>query len=192
VSIVALPTFKGYFRSEISADDSIIQAVLDATDSVIQEICQRKFVVAGSASARTYAPTVGRNVLRIHDCTTITSVVENSTTLTADTDFVKEPVQTVSWSGETRPYEQVRRIGASWYTDNGKGTVVVTATWGWAAIPSAVTQAALIGAKEILDQREVRFGIAAVNEFGPLRVRANPEVQRLLAPYMRVEGFGIA
>lgn len=192
MTIISVNEFRDYFRSEVTADEAFIDRALDATDSGIHEFCQRTFTVAAEeASARTYVPTRA-DVLRIHDCTTVTSVVEGGATLTANTGYVVEPVQTVSWSGEVRPYTQVRRLGSCWYMNQGLGTVVVTATWGWAAIPAAVKQAALIGAKELIDQREVRFGIAAVNDFGPMRVRANPALERLLAPYVRSEAFGIA
>ena len=191
MSIVTAEAVESYYRSEITADRALVEVACLAVTSVIEQMCQRQFAVAGSATARTYVPRPQSTVLRIHDCTSVTTVVENSATLTAGTGYQAEPVQTVSWAGETTPYTQLRRLGGTWYTYEGTGTVVVTAAWGWAAIPDAVTQAAYIGVKEILDAREVRFGIAAVTEFGPTRVRQNPMVAQLLAPYRRVESFGI-
>lgn len=192
MSIVDLEAFRGYYRTGIASDDPFALSAIAAAESAIQEECQRSFAVAGTAAARTYVPRPCSGVLRIHDCTTVTSVVENSTTLTVAVDYQKEPVQTVSWSGETRPYEQLRRLSGPWYSYLGTGTVVVTATWGWLAIPPAITEATMIMAKDIYDSRDVKFGIAAVTDFGPSRVRENPKVQQLLAPYKRVESFGIA
>lgn len=192
MSIVSVEEFKAYYRSELQGDDVLYQSALDAADSAIQETCQRKFAVAGSASARTFAPRALSNVLRIHDCTTVTSVVENGTTLTVNTDHITEPVQTVSWTGETTPITQLRRLSGNWYTDRGLGTVVVTATWGWAAIPAAIKEACRILAKDIAKNRSASFGIAAITDFGPTAIRENRQVGMLIAPYRRVEGFGVA
>lgn len=191
MSILTAEAVEGYYRSEITADRGLIDAACLAADQGIFEICQRKFAVAGSAAARSYAPRVCSRVLRVHDCTSVTSVVENGVTLTANTDYVCEPVQQVSWSGETRPFEQIRRRSGYWHTDDGLATVTVTAPWGWSAIPAPITQAAYVAVKDILDARETRFGIADISQFGPLRVRQNPMVQQLCAPYRRVEAFGI-
>lgn len=183
---------RAYYRNEIPGEAALVQAALDAADSGIHEICQRKFFVASTGSERTYVPERYSSVLRIHDCTTVTSVMENGTAVTVGTGYLKEPVQTISWSGEARPYEQLRRLLSPWYSYLGTGTVVVTATWGWLAIPPNVKQAAYIGAKELLDSREVKFGIAAISEFGPMRVRENPQVNKLVHPYRRQEAFGLA
>lgn len=189
MSIVTLATFKTFDRNLTTVDDTLAQYALDAADSWIFEYCQRKIVVASSASDRTYTPD-GSDLLRIHDCTTVVSVTYDGTTV-ASTEYQKEPTA-VSWSGETRPYEQLRRIASSWPRAYGEAVVTVNATWGWAAIPSAVTQAALIVAKDIFDTREVRFGVGNVSEFGPTAVRVNKAAASLLAPYRRVESFGLA
>lgn len=192
MSIVAASDLQEYYRSEISGDQAFLQACLDAADEGVQDLCQRVFMVADAASARTYVPRECSDVLRIHDCTSVTSVVENGTTLTAGVDFQAEPVQTLSWSGVASPVEQLRRLSGVWYSYRHTGTVVVTATWGWSAIPESIKMACRVGAKDLADARNVRLGIAAVNEFGPLRVRENPAVQRLAEKFMRTEAFGIA
>lgn len=191
MSIVTLATFKSFDRDLTTVDDTLLQYALDAGDQWIFDYCHRKFEVAGSASARLFVPS-GNAVLRIHDCTTVTAVTESGDAV-ASTDYQKEPT-TVSWSGLTKPYEQLRRLGSVWsqLDDVGEASVSVTATWGWAAIPAAVTQAALIVAKDIFDTREVRFGVANVTDFGPTAARVNKAAWMLLAPYRRVEAFGFA
>ncbi len=195
MSIVSIADLVAYYRTEIATDEPFLQACLDAADEGVQDLCQRKFVVASTPSARTYVPKHCFDVLRIHDCTSVTTVVENGVTLTAGVDYqaeTAEGVQTVSWAGVVMPYEQLRRFSGTWYTNQGRGTVVATAPWGWAAIPESIKMACRVGAKDLADVRNVKLGIAAVNEFGPLRVRENPAVQRFAEKFLRTEAFGIA
>lgn len=190
MSYVTLAELKTYLRNELpSADDADLQQALDSADTIINRYCGRTFTVASTASPRTYAPTgADRDVLRIHDATTITAVTENGTALTAATTYQTEPVQSITWTGETWPYEQLRRLEAdAWYTSGGTGTVVVTGTWGWAAVPAAVKQAAKILAKDIALHRDVRFGLVGATEFGGIRARQATIVGELLDSYRRAE-----
>lgn len=189
-TIVLLPEFTDYARDQVGAvDEGFKQAALDAAESMIQEHCNRAFFVASSSSARSYTPNGWSEVLRIHDCTQITSVVDDGNTITS---YQPEPLNGLSWSGEARPYEQLRRTSEGvWTWDDGTATVVVTAKWGWAAIPSAVVEAVKITAKDILQQRNNNSGVAGFGDFGAVRVRLNPFVLQLLAPYRRLESYGM-
>jgi hypothetical protein len=191
---MALPTlteFKAYLGTDLSANDTYNQDVLDAAVSTVQHYCQRPFEVAGAASARVYVPT--RGIVRFHDCTTVTSIAENGSTV-ATTSYQLEPLNALSWSGQARPYEQARRIdGVCWYEGwyPGKATITVTATWGWSAIPDEVKSAVLILGKDIAKNRDVAFGIAAFTEYAAIRVRENSTVSALLADFRRDETLGI-
>lgn len=192
MAIVTLATFKDYARNELgAADDAAIQAALDAAHYSAYDYCGRSFEAAGAASARSFVP-VAFDVLRIDDCASITSVVNNGSTVTT-IDYQTEPVGGRSLSGAYRPIEQLRMInGGSWYVDGGKATVTVTATWGWSAAPPAAIEAVKVLAKDILHQRDNRSGVAGFGEFGAVRVRQNPYVAMLLDPLRRVSAFGVA
>jgi hypothetical protein len=191
---MALPTiteFKAYLGTDLSANDNYNQDVLDAAVSTVQHYCQRPFDVAGSATARVYVP--HRGIVRFHDCTTVTSIAVNGSTV-ATTSYQLEPLNALSWSGQARPYEQARRVdGICWYEGPypGKATVTVTATWGWSAIPDEVKSAVLILGKDIAKNRDVAFGIAAFTEYAAIRVRENSTVAALLADFRRDETLGI-
>lgn len=193
MSYVTLAEFKTYVRNEIStSDDTDLQMVLDTADLLINDICQRSFTVSASSSARTYVPRCGESILRIHDCTAVASVVENGTTLTVTTDYQLEPVNRTTWAGETFPYEQIRRQGGNWYTSRDTGTVIVTATWSWpTAVPAAVKLAERVIGKDVLKHRDISFGLVA-SEFGAVKARVAPLVATILAPYRRLESFGVA
>lgn len=195
MSYVPLEDFKLYVRSEIgAAEDADLQQALDAADLMINKMCARVFTVAGTAAARTFVPDpLDGGILRIPDATTVTAITENGTALTVGTHYLLEPVNTTQWSGEVWPYEQIRRQNTGyWYTYNNTGTVAVTATWGWPAVPEAVKLAAKILAKDLLSYRDVKFGLVGVSDFGGVKARQASLVGEILAPYRRVEGYGIA
>ena len=192
MAIVTLPDFKSYARNELgTADDVTILAALDAAHYMVYEYVGRSLELAGSASVRQFVPQ-SLTVLRIDDCTTVTSVVNNTVTL-ATTDYQTEPVGNRAASGAYRPITMLRLInGGSWYMDELEATVSVTATWGWSEVPAAGIEAVKVLAKDILHQRDNRSGVAGFGEFGAVRVRQNPYVTMLLDPLRRVESFGIA
>jgi hypothetical protein len=187
VSYVLLADFKSWVRNELgTAEDSILQAGLDAAVVAVNEHCGRSFTVAGAASARSFVPESYRLVI-IDDCTSVTSVVENGAAVAAS-GYQLEPLNGRRPSGLAVPYDQIRRIYGDWYidaSDEGRATLVVTAAWGWAATPAPVIEATKILAKDILMQRDTRNGVAAFGEFGSLRVRLNPYVEELLKPFVK-------
>jgi hypothetical protein len=186
---------KSWARNEIATDDdALISAAIDAAVNWIDNTCQRRFVVATTATARTYAPT-SEQVLRIDDCTSVTIVSNNGTTVAAS-GYQLEPLNAPTRFGEAWPYTTIRLLtGTSWDTGTyvGQATATITATWGWAAIPPPVMESAKILAKDVLANRDLRFGIAAVSGDGfGISARANGTVTALLAPYRRAESWGIA
>jgi hypothetical protein len=181
---------KAYHRNEIpTADDDFIESACDAAEMFLDASCARRFEVAGTAAARVFTPD-DLCVLRIHDCTSVTSITNNGS---AVTDYQLEPLNGLTWSGETVPYDQVRLLSGFWWMYQREATVSVTATWGWSAIPARITQAALIIAKEIIVNRdEVKLGLVGFSDVGGVVARTNPIVAETIAHYRRVESFGIA
>lgn len=190
---VVLNEFQDYARSEVlGTDDVILQSCLDAAEQMINEFCARSFTVASeTATTRLYTPgNWGCPTVRIHDAVAVTAVLEDGSALAA-ADYQVEPWQ-VAWSGEAQPIEQLRRTNSVWYWEHDRPTISVTARWGWAATPPAVTQATLIIAKDVFQQRNTTAGVAGFGEFGAIRVRMNPIAMALLQPLRRAEAWGIA
>ncbi|NDC95361.1 hypothetical protein EBZ38_12490, partial [bacterium] len=147
--ICDLATLKSYARNELgSADDAVIQAALDAAHYSAYNYIGRSLEPAGAASARSFVPLSWR-ILNIDDCTSITSVVNNGTTVAAS-DYQAEPVGNRSDSMATVPFTRLRMLTGAWYCWNGQASVTVTATWGWASAPAAAVEAVKILAKDIL------------------------------------------
>lgn len=185
---VTLADFKTWLRNELgTTDDAMLQLGLDAAEVAVNEHCGRNFNAASTASARLFRPESLR-LVTIDDCTTVTSVVENGATVAAS-GYQLEPLNGRRPSGLDVPFDRIRRIYGDWYMDGadevGRATISVTATWGWAATPPPVIEATKILAKDIISQRDTRNGVAAFGEFGSLRVRLNPYVEQLLAPFVK-------
>lgn len=188
MSYVGLEEFKAYVRSEIGAvDDGDLAAVLASAEDAVDDHCGRSFAVAGDGSARVYVPT-GTDALYIHDATTITSVVDDGTTLTSGTDYQKEPLNSLVGALSV-PYYRLRRLGGSWDGDSNEATVTVTATWGWSATPERVKQATKMLAKELLEARNNKSGYV---ELGDMAARAltHPKFAMLLDRLRRMDVVG--
>lgn len=156
-----------FFDSERVVDTATKELALLAARQYIDTSCKRSFDVAeATATARKYVPTRFDDTLWIHDCTEITSVVENGNTLTVDVNYYAYPLNGVSDAGETRPYYKLVRHLLPWYTNGQQPTVTVTAKWGWAATPDPIKWANLVLAKVYLDSRNEASGLAAITEVG--------------------------
>jgi hypothetical protein len=184
---------KDFARSEIpTADDSLYSSALNAAISEIRSGTQRHIHIAGAtATARVFVPT-SRTHLRIDDAVSITSVVNKGVTLTGYQTF---PLNGLSPMGEYNPIEQIDLVNGDLFEygdDNPlEATVTVTARWGWTAIPEAIRFAILILAKDILSNRDVRFGLVAVTEAAGIGVRTNTQVRTAVNAYRRPEAWGI-
>jgi hypothetical protein len=193
VAIVSLAQFTAYTRNNLSpVDDVLTQIALDGAEFSVLDYVQRNVALASGSSARLYVPTESE-YLWIHDCTAVSAISDNGTALVVGTDYQLEPVNNLDATGATVPFSRVRRLSGCWESViDGKATISVTATWGWAAIPAWATQAVLLLGKDIVDARSQQGGVASFGEFGAVRVRQHPVVARLLDPHRSAMAWGIA
>ena len=190
--IVDLASLKTYLRNEGVAydDQGLVNAELTA-EVLLADITGRTWNVAtGTPSARLYVPR-GDDVLRIHDCVSVTSVVAGTSSISS-TAYQLEPVNQLTWSGQYRPYEQIRMIYGFWYQYGRKATISVTADWGWSAFPSPIVEAAKVLTKDVLAHRDVKFGLVGITDYGGVRARQATLITDLTTNFARAEKFGIA
>lgn len=190
---------KSFQRNEKpTEDDQFYGDALDAAVQTMNDECQRQFVVAPAAdhpdlyTARTFVPNPRSDVLYVGDFIDATTVVENGTTLTVSSAHQFEPVARVNAAGVEVPYNTIRRFGVPWYTYGPRGTVVVTAAWGWATIPTRVVEAVKIITKDVIENRDVVLGLVAVTEAAGIVARTNPVVASTIRTYRGIESWGIA
>lgn len=185
---------KGYAEHfSDSTDDTQLTETLLQASRAIEHYCGRQFNAAGSATARVYYPD-DYCMTRIDDISTTSGLVIKTDTVGdgtyattwASTDYQLEPLNNVV-DGETGwPYYVIRAVGTqrfpcTWIS--GIAPLQVTANWGWAAVPTAIKIACIYLALETFKLKGAPFGVANFDQFGPMRVRDNPKVMAMLAPY---------
>jgi hypothetical protein len=186
--LVTYAAFDLYTRSETTTDATIKHAALDAAHTATWNALGRKIVVATTATARVYMPTCG-SFLFIDDCTAITSVVANGATLTSGTDYQAEPLNSLSYGGETVPFHVLRKLGYyynrwdNYYSVPGAANITVTATWGWAAIPPQVAEMCKLIGKAYLESRDFALGVVALTEGGAFGARETKLVMDAIRDY---------
>lgn len=185
---------KGYAEHiSDSTDDTQFDEVLAMSSRAIEHHCRQQFNAAGSASARVYYPD-GNVITTVDDISTTSGLIIKTdtagdgtyATTWASTDYQLEPLNGVV-DGETGwPYYRIRAVGdylfPCVYLDQ-IAPLQVTANWGWAAVPKAIKFACILLALEAMKLKGAPFGVANFDQFGPIRVRDNPRVMALLAPY---------
>lgn len=184
--------FKTYLRSELTGEDTNYDNAIQAAELWIDGRLGRKMIVATTTTARTFRPIGNSRTLVINDCTAVTSVVENGTTLTVNTQYELEPLNGLSNAGESWPYYKLVKPYNTWFSTTNLASVVVTATWGWAAIPQMVYEACAIVAKDYFEQRDVTHGIIGVADVGGVGTRENRLVRDMITKYRHPNSWGVA
>lgn len=191
-NIVELATFREFLGSERAAAATVDSLALSAAEAWVNSYCQRQFIVASTATTRTFRPS-GSGTVDVGDFTELSSVTADGTAI--DLDDVEAGGASISITGEALPYTSVRYItGGVWWPQwtGPRYSIEVTAKWGWAEIPAPVQMATLICAKDIAKSRDISFGIAGFTEYAGVRAKPNDQVAALLAPYRRAGSWGIA
>ena len=176
-----------------STDDAQIDEVLLQASRAVEHHCGRQFNKATSATAKLYYPT-SWYCATVDDFWTTASLAiatdsSNSGTygtVWATTDYQLEPLNGVV-DGETGwPYYDVRAVGSRRFPCayvTQRAPLQVTAQWGWTAVPANVKVATIYLTLETFKLKGAPFGVANFDQFGPIRVRDNPRVMAMLAPY---------
>lgn len=186
-----------YMRSEIGTEDNLYEDAIKTAEDIIDESTGRQFIVASTSTARSFDVPNCSSRLQIHDCTAVASVVDFGATLTVDTQYKLYPLGGVSATGRAVPYSEIVRLGANqeieWLDYGRPGQIVVTATWGWLAIPSLVKSACKVIAKDVFLTRDTTgFGIVAITEAGGVGTRENWVVRRMLDAFPHPNSIGLA
>lgn len=186
---------RAWIGSDTTNFEGAAQAACTVASRAVEKMCSRYFYADGSVSARYYEPDDYYTVC-VDDISTTTGLLvatddgrngSYSTSWTIATDFLLEP-QNASASGETVPYTEICATGTRFFPAPYLGrhkTVSVTAKWGWASTPDAVTHATRLYAAWLFKQKDAPDGFIGLDGWGPRFLRENPTVHALLQPYMR-------
>lgn len=199
-----LAQVKASLRITDSVDDSLIELAINSASRLIDAYTARVFYNLGT-QARFFSAT-DPYFCPIDDAQSITEVATaltsngNYDTIWANPaanqnngDYQVEPLNAAyPTDGIVAPITGVRALWRYLFpTIGGNALVRVTGTWGWASVPDAITQACVIQAARIFKRNDSPLGIAGFGDMGVLRVgRAlDPDVQQLVEPYRRINGF---
>ena len=161
----------------------------------IDKATGRRFWADTAATSRLFYPAPDRwSRTLVDDFYTTTGLVVEvdasgdgvfETTYTS-ADYELSPLNGVVDGEDGWPFYRIRPVNWTWTCNPLRASLRVTAKWGWTAVPSAVKTACVILATEALKlAREAPFGVAGFGVDGLVRVRENPRVRDMLAPYTR-------
>lgn len=199
MSYATLAEFKaavGILTSD-TADDTALQAVLDATDTLIDLYCDRKTGFGTASETRYYTADDYRYVLT-DDLVSVTTLSTDDdangtyeTTWTANTDFRLAPVNA---SLDGFPYTAIE-TSVTWPRNFPKDVylgVKVVGVFGFPAVPAAVKQAEIIQANAVWVSRTSPYAVVGSQELGGIlrQTRAlHPEAALILEPYRKRGGL---
>ena len=197
MSYATLAQFKAAVGITDNTDDTALQNVLDATDTLIDLYCDRKTGFGTATETRYYTAEDYEYVLT-DDLVSITTLKTDDdangtyeTTWVSGTDYVLAP-RNAALDGF--PYTEVD-TSVSWPRNFPKDVylgVEILGVFGFPSVPSAVVQAEIIQANAVWSSRTAAFGIVgSVDLGGVLRMsRAlHPEAALILEPYRKRSGL---
>lgn len=174
--------------------DTALNLAISTASRAIENYCHRRFWLDATAAVRAFEATDPYRLLIPdlgHATVTVTTDADADGTFEttwASTDIQLEPVNAAFELPEAQPWTEIRAVGTRSFplaTTRRRNRVQVTGRWGWPAVPDAITEACLIKAARLFHRRNSPQGIAAFDEFGPVRVSRSEDgdVVLLLDPY---------
>ncbi len=176
-----LAELKVYLGITDTAADAMLTDSLETASRSVDHICGRKFAADSVVSARVFTPR-DWTVVIVNDFYTTTGLIVQvdtgddatfATTLTA-ADYELQPFNGINDGESGWPYYRINYVTSRFPCNN---------QWGWAAVPGPVKQATVYMAEETFKMRGSPFGVASMDQFGPIRMRNSPKVMQMLAPY---------
>ena len=197
MSYATLAEFKAAVGITDSTDDTALQNVLDATDTLIDLYCDRKTGFGTASETRFYTAEDYEYVLT-DDLVSVTTLQTDDdangtyeTTWTSGTDYVLAP-RNAALDGF--PYTEID-TSVTWPRNFPKDVylgVKVVGVFGFPSVPAAVKQAEIIQAGAVWNSRTAPFGVIGSADLGGiLRMsRAlHPEAALILEPYRKRNGL---
>lgn len=179
-----------------TADDAVLEAVIEAASRAIDNYCSRRFFAA--ADTRYYTAEAG-DILFIDDVISVSSLTTDDDgdrtyeTTWATGDYDLEPYNAQAET-PARPYTYLRTTPQGRYAfPTGRKGVKIVGSFGYASTaPDAIAEACLLQAARFFKRKDAPFGVAGSPDIGEMRAipGIDPDVKQLLARYRKVEVIG--
>ena len=191
-----LAQIKSATRIQDSVDDSLLEMAVESASRAIDGHAGRYFYSSGTATR--YYASENDFITQIDDV--------SSTALTLQTSSAANGVYDITWAvgdyqleplngnvdGLAVPYTRIRAVNNYLFpTATDEAVVKLTAVFGWASVPIAITQACIIQASRIFKRLDSPLGVAGFGDLGAISVTRDidPDVAQLVAPYRRMRNF---
>ncbi len=171
------------------------EMAIESASRAIDHMCAQFFYDTLTASARTFR--LNNDAAKVDPFLTTTGLIvatDSGGDGTYATTWAASDYELERFSGgavdPAAPYDTIfsgiGNYSFGYYTTTRREFPLrVTARWGWASVPTAIKRATLVLAGEMMKDAETPFGVAGFDQFGVVRVRTNPRVEQLVAPYVR-------
>jgi hypothetical protein len=185
-----LAELKAALRISDYIDDAALERSVEGASRRIDGVCDRRFYLDATASARIYRATSPWRV-DVDDIGTTTGLVVRTdgdgsgtyATTWASTDYELGPLNALA---QGRPANQVHAVEVLFPTHVMPSPVQVTARWGWPSVPDAIREATILLAGRMFKRQDSLLGVAGVGDLGALPVmRFDSDIEELVAPYVR-------
>lgn len=185
-------------------DEPLLERAINASSRAVDTWCSgalgvaapRRFWRDSSPTARVWAAETPDTVWTMDFATTDGLIVQTDddddgifeTTWTIGVDFQVEPLNGgVAAPGDTPAPAAFWRIVAvgtrrQFPVYARRAGVQVTAPYGWSSEPDEVKAATILKSVSLFSRKDAPFGVAGINDFGPVRItRTDPDVIDLLS-----------
>ena len=189
-----LAQVKAALRISDTVDDSLLEMAIESASRAIDGFASRYFYSTGTATR--YYSAQDSYITQIDDVsgTAITLQTSNGNgfdTTWAVGDYQLEPLNG-NVDGLTVPYTRIRAVENYLFpVEDEQALIKLTAVFGWASVPIAITQATVIQASRIFKRLDSPLGIAGFGDMGAMRVSRylDPDVEQLVSPYRIMRNF---
>lgn len=193
--------FRSYLRIPVddespgAVDSAELLLALEAASRAVDHRTGRQFGKVATVEARDYTIAWDRQraryVVGIDDVMTTTGLLialDNGDGTYSGSSLIADcRLLPVNAAQKGRPWEALL-LPSGAYVSALEGSVRITASWGWSAVPEPVKQATLMQASRFLARRDAPFGVAGSPEMGNeirLLAKLDPDVAVTVRPYIR-------
>jgi hypothetical protein len=191
-----LAQIKAAARITDALDDSLLEMAIESASRAIDGHAGRYFFSSGTAT-RLFAADDGF-ITQIDDVSGTAITLQTSSAgdgvfdiTFAAVDYQLEPLNG-NVDGQAVPFTRIRAVENYLFPVQAEQALVkLTAVFGWASVPTAITQACIIQASRIFKRLDSPLGIAGFGDMGAMRVSRylDPDVEQLVAPYRKLRNF---
>jgi hypothetical protein len=191
-----LAQVKSALRISDAVDDSLLEMAVESASRAIDGHAGRYFYSSGTATR--YYAAEDSFITQIDDVSGTAIVLQTSSagdgvfdTTWSPIDYQLEPLNG-NVDGLAVPYTRIRAVENYLFpVEVEQALVKLTAVFGWASVPIAITQATIIQASRIYKRLESPLGVAGFGDLGAISVTRDldPDVAQLVAPYRRLRNF---